>query len=85
MHGVLISLVISLTVFIKFSGIVVLFVMLVMGRLGGSFGLPPITTTTATTMAAVAKKTNAGATILSFFLNQPDTSSSRGSPNGKAS
>jgi hypothetical protein len=70
------SQVISLTVSNTFPGKVVLFVMLVMGWLGGSFGLPPITTTTATTMAAVARKTTpADITTLWFFLSQPGTSS----------
>ncbi len=88
LHGVFISLDISLTVFITLSGIVVLFVMLVMvmmGGLDGSSGLPTITTTTATMMAAVATNTKPDITTLWFFLSQRGTSLSWVSLNGKAS
>ncbi len=62
----------SLTVFVSVPGAEVLFVLVVMGGMGGSFGLPTFVTTTAT-MAAIATKTDPIKMTLNLrdILDQP--------------
>jgi hypothetical protein len=77
-HAVNVSLTVFDSVPVSFpvpvTGDVVLFVLVVMGWLDGSFGLPAIITTTAM-MAAIATKTDSSITALNLrdILNQPCT------------
>jgi hypothetical protein len=75
----------SLTVFVSVPEAVVLFVLVVMGGMGGSFRLPKTITTTAT-MAAVATKTDPIKMTLNLrdILDQPCTTIS-GAGIGKVS
>jgi len=79
-------LVVSLTVFVAVPGAVVLFVLVVIAGLDGSFGLPTFVSTTAI-MAATATKTNPIIMTLNLrdILDQPCASSTSGAGIGKAS
>ncbi|MBM3429286.1 MAG: hypothetical protein FJX95_10940 [Bacteroidetes bacterium] len=67
--------VISLTVFISFTGKAALFVLIMIGGMDGFVGLPAIITI-AVMMAATATKTDPSITALRFFFKQPGSPSS---------